>query len=274
MTNREEVPDGTDWQAIALWTLIPLTIAVGFVYAALAPDWDDIGWARGLLALIPLEYFRAFVFSILSETYREYRSPLQAVRVFLVSLAILVAIAAAISVYVVGVRDWLDWIGNPEVYRAIAFALAIIALDGVIGVYFFRGDAPRLAARLQAVADDARDWLQLAAFQLPVVLAGVYGVLLLLRESRGMLPWVPNPGSATMRSLCLLYAAFYFVGKAFFLAHANTQAFNRSGKRVFGAPWVQRLIWEKNRNDELNARNERAAERRRASILNGEMPEP
>jgi len=274
MTNREDPPAGTDWQAIVSWTLIPLTIAAGFVYAALTPDWDDLAWARGLLALIPLEYFRAFVFSILSDTYRDYRSPRHAVGVFLISLAILIAIAAAISIYVVGFRDWLDWIRDPQVYEAVAFALAIIALDGVIGVYFFRGDAPRLAARLQAVGDDARDWLQLAAFQLPVVLAGAYGILLLMREARGYVPWVPNPDSPVMRSICLMYAAFYFVGKAVFLAHANTQAFNRTGKRLFGTPWVQWLIWEKNRNAELDARNERAAERRRASILGGETPEP
>ncbi len=87
---------GTDWSAIFTSTLIPLTVAAGFVYFALDPS-QAADWARGLLALIPLEYFRAFVFYILSDTYREYRSPMQAVRFFLVSLAILIVIALVIE---------------------------------------------------------------------------------------------------------------------------------------------------------------------------------
>ena len=253
-----------------MWTLVPLTVAAGFAYVALTPQWESGEWAGGLVALIPFEYFRAFVLSILSDTYREYRTPLQAVRLFLTSLLILLVIAAAISVYVLGFRDWLAWITNPEVYRAIAVALAVIVVDGVIGVYFFRGDARRLSARLQAAADDARDWLYLAAFELPIVLALGYGVLLLMRESRGTLAWLPDPASDTVRSIALLYAAFYFIGKAMLLAHANTAAFNRSGRRLLGTEWIQLLIWEKNRNRELNARNERAAERRRLAILTGE----
>jgi hypothetical protein len=102
------------------------------------------------------------------------------------------------------------------------------------------------------------------------VLALGYGVLLLIRESRGTLAWVPDPTSDTVRSIVLLYAAFYFIGKAVLFAHANTAAFNRSGRRVLGAEWIQLLIWEKNRDRELNARNERAAERRRLAILSGE----
>jgi len=260
---------GTDWSAIATWTLIPLLVAAGFAYFALASPSAVDDWVRGLLALIPLEFFRALVYSILSETYREYRAPLQAVRVFLTSLAILIVIAFLISLFVLK-SDWWAWISKPETYRAIAFALALIAVDGVIGVYFFRGDARRLAARLEAVADDARDWVQLAGFQLPIVLALLYGVLLLVRETGRGLAWLPDPTSEAMRSVLLLYAAFYFFGKAIVLAHANTAGFNRTGARLFGAPWVQFLIWEKNKNSEISARNERAAERRRRAVLAGE----
>jgi hypothetical protein len=259
----------TDWAAIATWTLIPLLVAAGFAWFALTPDWDSYDWAGGLLALIPLEYFRAFVFSILSETYREYRTPMQAVRVFLTSLAILIVIAAVMSVFILK-GDWWEWVSKPEVYRAIAFALALIAVDGVIGVYFFRGDARRLAARLQAVADDARDWLQLAGFQLPIVLALAYGVLMLIRQTTGSLHWLPDPTTELLRTAGMLYAAFYFFGKAMLLAHANTAEFNRTGARLFGADWVQLLIWEKNKDREMASRNERAAARRRLSILTSE----
>jgi len=259
----------TDWPAIATWTLIPLLVAAGFAWFALTPDRDSYDWAGGLLALIPLEYFRAFVLSILSETYREYRTPMQAVRVFLTSLAILTVIAAGMSLYILK-GDWWAWMSQPAVYRAIAFALALIAVDGVIGVYFFRGDAHRLAVRLQAVADDARDWLQLAGVQLPIVLALGYGMMLLIRDSTGTLRWLPDLSAERLRTAGMLYAAFYFFGKAMLLAHANTAAFNRTGERLFGAEWVQFLVWEKNKDRDLAARNERAAAGKRLAVLSGE----
>jgi hypothetical protein len=261
----------TEWSAILMWTLIPLTVAAGFVYFGLDPS-DAGDWSRGLLALIPLEFFRALVFSILSETYREYRSPMQAVRFFLISLAILTVIALAISLYVLK-GDWWAWITQPDVYRAIAFALAVIAADGVIGVYFFRGDPHQLSARLEAVADDARDWLQLAGIELPIALAFLYAFLLFLHEAGHMLPWLPYPTSELMISAALFYAAFYFFGKAMLLAHANTAAFNETGRRLFGAPWIQWLIWENNKDRALSASTERAAEKRRRAVLTGEAEE-
>jgi hypothetical protein len=262
---------GTDWSAIFTSTLLPLTVAAGFAYFALDPS-QAADWARGLLALIPLEYFRAFVFYILSDTYREYRSPMQAVRFFLVSLAILIVIALVTSLYVMK-GDWWAWITQPDVYRSIAFALAVIAADGVIGVYFFRGDPQQLSARLEAVADDARDWLQLAGIELPIALAFLYAFLLFLHEAEHMLPWLPYPTSELMISAALFYAAFYFFGKAVLLAHANTAAFNETGRRLFGAPWIQWLIWEKNKDRVLSASKERAAEKRRRAVLTGEAEE-
>jgi hypothetical protein len=258
----------TDWPAIFTSTLIPLTVAAGFVYFALDPA-EAADWARGLLALIPLEYFRAFVLYILSDTYREYRTPMQAVRFFLISLAILIVIALIVSLYVLK-GDWWAWITEPEVYRAIAFALAVIAVDGVIGVWFFRGDPKRLAVRLEAVADDSRDWVQLGGLQLPIVLALGLGVVLILRESGHAPAWFPEATFETLQSAALFYAAFYFVVKAILLAHASTAAFNATGRRVLGSPAVQRLIWEKNRNPELSAFSERAAAKRRRAVLMGE----
>ena len=259
---------GTDWAAIFMTTLIPLTTAAGFVWIGLDPsDADD--WARGLLALIPLEYFRAFVLYILSDTYREYRTPRQAVRFFLISLAILIGIAFVISLYVLK-GDWWAWITQPDVYRAIAFALALIAIDGVIGVYFFRGDPMRLSVRLEAIADDARDWVQLGGLQLPVVLGLVLGFVLILRESGHGFAWFPQATTELLQSAGLFYAAFYFLGKALLLAHAYTAAFNETGQRLLGAPTIQRLIWEKNKDPRLSAFSERAAAKRRRAVLTGE----
>lgn len=269
MAGQDPRVPATDHSAIALWVLIPVTVACGFVWFALTPEWDRVDWAAGLLALIPAELFRVFVFSILGETYRDYRSPMQAVRTFLISLAILTAVAAGGTVYIMGFADWWAWIRKPEVHRAIAFGLALIAFDGVVGVWTFRGDAKKLSVRLEAIGDDARDWLLLVAWQTPIVLALCYGVLLLVRESRGGLAWLPNPESDLLRSIGLLYAAFYFFGKALVFAHANTAAFNRSGRRLLGARWVQWLIWQKSEERERSERAERAAEVRRRAVLVG-----
>ena len=259
---------GTDWAAIFTSTLIPLTTAAGFVWIGLEPS-DAGDWAHGLLALIPLEYFRAFVLYILSDTYREYRTPRQAVRFFLISLAILIGIAFVISLYVLK-GDWWAWITQPDVYRAIAFALAMIESDGVIGVYFFRGDAKRLSVRLEAIADDARDWVQLGGLQLPVVLGLVLGFVLILRESGHGFAWFPQATTELLQSAGLFYAAFYFLGKALLLAHAYTAAFNETGQRLLGAQTIQRLVWEKNKDRKLSAFSEHAAAKRRRAVLTGE----
>jgi hypothetical protein len=261
-------PLPTDWPAIFSSTLIPLTVAAGFAWLAFEPDALD-DWARGLLALIPLEYFRAIVLAILRDTYRESRTREQAVRFFLLSLAILVVVSLAISVWVLK-GDWWAWISEPEVYRAIAFAVFIVALDGTIGVWFFRGDARVVSARLDAIAADAGDWVQLAGFQLPIVLALGYGLGLLLRESGHGFAWVPDATSDAVRSAALLYAGFYFAGKAMLVAHANTASFNASGERVLGAPWVQWLIWEKNKDSGAFSRKEREAAKHRQAMLRGE----
>lgn len=255
----------TDWAAIFSSTLIPLTVAAGFAWLAFEPAGLD-GWAGGLLALIPLEYFRAIVLSILRDTYRESHTRAQAVRSFLLSLAILVAILLAISLAILK-GDWWAWISKPDVYRVIAFAVFIVALDGSIGLWFFRGDARIASARLDAIAADAVDWVQLAGFQLPIVLALGYGLALLLRESGHGFAWVPDGTSDATRSAALLYAAFYFAGKAMLIAHANTASFNATGERVLGARWVQWLVWEKNKDSAASARNEREAAMRRRELL-------
>jgi hypothetical protein len=195
----------TDWAAIFSSTLIPLTVAAGFAWLAFEPDGLD-DWARGLVALIPLEYFRALVLSILSDTYRESHTRAHAIRSFLLSLAILVAILLAISLFILK-GDWWAWISKPD------------------------------------------------------------GLALLLRESGHGFAWLPDANADTWRSAALLYAAFYFAGKALLIAHAYTRAFAKSGERVLGGPVAQALIWEKHRDAAATQHRERdAAERRRASL--------
>jgi hypothetical protein len=96
--------------------------------------------------------------------------------------------------------------------------------------------------------------------------------VLILRES-GHVTWFPEATIALLQSAGLFYAAFYFFGKAMLLAHANTADFNATGRRLFGAPWIQWLIWEKNKNPELAAFSERAAAKRRRAVLMGEAEE-
>lgn len=258
----------TDWGAIFSSTLIPLTVAAGFAWFAFEPaDFDD--WAFGLLALIPLEYFRAIVLSILRDTYREYRTPAQATRFFLVSLGILVGLLLAWSVYAMK-GDWWAWISKPDVYRAIGVAVGLVAIDGVIGVAFFNGDPRVVAARLDAIAADIGDWVQLAGVQLPVVLALGYGAALIAREKSAEFAWVPDPTSATTRSAALLYAAFYFAGKAALVAHAYGASFTRTGERVLGGRWVQWVTWEKNKDVDGAMKREDEARHRRRAILGGD----
>ena len=102
------------------------------------------------------------------------------------------------------------------------------------------------------------------------MLALLYGSLLLLREARHVLPSLPDADSETMMSAALFYAAFYFLGKAVLVAHANTARFNASGKRLLGSPAMQWLIWEKNKDSKRSAVTERAAAERRRAVLAGE----
>jgi len=259
---------GTDWPAVALWALVPLTIAAGFVSAAATPDWEATDWLGGLLLVIPFEFARTMVFSLLGDTYATYRGPRQAVLSFLLSMLILLVVSAAIGMWVVGVREFFAWLARPESIPLLAVPILLVTADAVIGLYFFRGDTRRQAARIEAAADDALDWLLLIAFQAPIVLALGYGVLLLARESgHGVPAWIPSPGSEALRSFCLAYAAFYFAGKAALFGHVHLAHFNRSGRRLLSSKWVQMLIWRKRAEFATDARKEATKERKRRAVL-------
>ncbi len=258
----------TDWQALVVTLLVPALVVAGLVRLALQPQWEDSPeWLDGFVVLILFEGVRVLVLRILRDTFREYRGPWQAVKFFLLSLLILAALCLALAVFVLKLQIF-SVLADPRTWKMILPPLALIVADGVVNVAFFRGDAQRAAAQLDAAADDAEDWLALAMFPLPLIVALGYAALAILsaRDVAG-LAWVPPPSLDTLREISLLYAAAYFFGKAVLLAHVHTGRFMRTGRRLLGGRAVQLIV---TRNFELSRRNAtselRSAERRLAAL--------
>ena len=268
--SRLRVP-ATDWSAVTVSMLMPVAIAAGFVHAAMTAEWiESETWVYGLLLLVPFEFVRALVYSILGDTFRSYESPTQAVRSFLVSMLILLVIGLIFGVYVLGFRDFFVAVTDLGILRIISVPAAILLADGIIALYFFRGNPRIQAVRIQAAADDLVDWLQLALFPTPFVFglmwAGVYWL-----RSRVTIDAAPLPDvdEETVRSAALLYAAYYFAGKAILLAHVHGAGFNGSGRRLLGARWIQWLT-TKPENRKENALKEAANQKQRWSTLQSE----
>lgn len=260
-----------DWQALLLALLVPGLVAAGLVRLALQPQWDDSAdWLDGLVVLILFEGVRVIVLRILRDTLHEYRGPGQAVKFFLLSLAILAVICLALAVLVL---KWqiLSVLAEVRTWKAILPPLALIAADGVINIAFFRGDARRAAAQLEAAADDAEDWLALAMFPTPLLVAFVYAMLALLR-ARGVsgLAWLPPPGIDTLRAIGLLYAAAYFSGKAVVIAHVHAAHFLRTGRRLLGGRAAQWVVTRGRAQSARSAQDELRSASRRLAALHGE----
>jgi hypothetical protein len=240
MQQERALERGTNWQGVTLAAVVPLLVAAGLVYAAWQEQWEDSGdWALGLLALIPLEFVRALVMTILGDTFSRYQSPAQAVHYYLLSLAILAGILLVLAGYVLGFRDFIAAMTAWHTWRIILPVAALILVDGVITVYFFTGDAACQGARLQAAADDAGDLMGLALFPTPLVIAAGYAILLGLKHNEhAFASWVPEFSTDGLRSAALLYAAAYFVAKAVIVAHVNTAHFHATGHRLLGGAWV------------------------------------
>ena len=263
----------SNWQAAALSAAIPLLVAAGLVYAALQPLWDDDSgdWALGLLVLIPLEFIRALVASILGDSFKNYRSPGYAVNYFLLSLGILAAMLLAFTAYMLGVRGFIDTMASARTWAFVLPVAAVIVADGMIALYFFRGDPGCQAARIEAAADDFGNLLGLAVYPTPLVLAAIYGILYYFKQDgRAFASWLPDFSVERLRSAALFYAACYFVAKAAIAAYVNTATFNASGCRVFGGGWLGFIQGrkEEDRVKDLQKERERATQRRRALGLN------
>jgi len=255
----------TDWQALLVSLLVPAVMVTGLVGFALQPQWEESGdWIDSVFVLVPLEFIRAIVFRILRDAYRDFHTPWQKVSFFLLSLAALAGIGALLLLLNGEWRLLWQVLTDPAIWRLVLPPLAIIVIDSVIALWTFRGDGRVQAARFDAMADDAEDWFMLALLRVPFLVAAIYALLIYLRMHGTAVPaWVPAPGRDALREITLLYVAAYFAGKAIVLAHAHTAHFQRTGKRVLGAPWIQFIVGGKDRR-------QRAAEMRRATLLGEE----
>lgn len=262
----------TDWQGLILTLLVPAVIVAGLVNLALQPQWaDSDDWIIGLFVLIPFEFVRVIVFWILRDAFKDYQSPWHAVKFFLVSVAILSVLCLVFALFEIGFREVFVALADAQTWRYILPPAGIILADGVIGLYFFRGDGRSQAARLDAIGDDAEDWLLLAITRLPFVAAAVYALLIYLRTREVAVPaWIPDPSVDAFREICLLCAAVYFAGKGILMAHVHTAHFNRTGRRLLGAGWIQFFIGQDRAKREAAAKNERRAVAERLAALQGE----
>jgi hypothetical protein len=257
---------------MAMSVMVPVTISAGFVHAALTWQWvESETWVWGLVLLVPFEFVRTLVYSILGDTFRTYESPRQAVRSFLLSMLILLVMGLIFGVYVLGFRDFFAAVTDLAILRIISVPAAILVADGIISVYFFRGNPRLQAVRIQAAADDLVDWLQLALFPTPFLLALLCAGLYWLRASGHIEgAWLPEVDEEAGRSAALLYAGYYFAGKAILLAHVHSAHFNGSGRRLLDARWIQWLT-TKPENRKENALKETANQKQRWSVLQSEL---
>jgi len=185
-------------------------------------------------------------------------------------IAVLV-IVLVLAGYMLGLGGLITVLKEPHTWVLIVPPAAVIAADGIISLYFFRGDPGCQAARLQAASDDAIDILGLALFPTPMLLAAAYALLLFAKhDGHTIAAWVPEFSVEVLRSAALLYAAAYFVCKAASVAYVHTARFNRSGRRLLGGGWLQliRMRGEADRIRAMHEEEQRAIERRAALGLN------
>lgn len=264
----------TNWTGVALTLLLPSIVAVGFVWFALREEWNDTGeWAFGMLALIPLEFVRVVVLWILRDAYKDFRTPWQAVRFFLLSLLVLAIIGLVLALSEVGVRATFEALLEPQTWSIIGVPVAVIVIDGVIALAFFSGDRTCQAARLDAQGDDAQDWflLTLWAFPFLVLLPG-FVLFVVMQDHAAALPsWMPRPADG-MRALCLLFVAAYFAGKGLLLAQVHVARFMATGRRVLGVRWVQFILERDAEKRRKNAKAESEKAARRRAVFAGARP--
>lgn len=253
---------GTDWQAVWVAAALPLVAAVLLVRASLQPLWgEDSGeWAAGLLLLIPLEFLRALNASFLSDTYREYRAPRQAMADYLLKIGILAGLALPVLVFKVGISGLVALFVSDGLWQWVLLPLVMLLGDSLLALYFFREGTAARAARLDALADDTADLLQLTVWMLPIVAAVTFGLYLLKDHDHSFARWLPAFDSEVARSLAMLLAAGYFLARAVIAAYLETASFARSGRRLLGARWMQ---WLQSRDSEQFGEDVRGEERKR-----------
>jgi len=256
----------TDWPGLISTLPVPVLAVAGLVSVALRSQWDDSSdWLEGLWVLALFEGVRIVVLRIMRDTFREYHGPWQAVKFFLLSLLILAAICFVAACFALGWRVF-PALADVQTWRFVLPPLAIIVADGLVTLLFFRGEAQRVAAQLEALAEDADDWFHLAAFPLPIVVGMVCAAALLLCHCTNGARSVPD----ILREIGLLYAAAYFAVKAVLFAHVHTAHFFRTGRRLLGGGRMQLLVTRDGERARRNVVQEEKVAARRVEVFVGQ----
>ncbi|HET8940863.1 MAG TPA: hypothetical protein VFN13_02635 [Rudaea sp.] len=221
----------TNWPALVLSILFQLPIVV----AALLVMFDTVDVAL-IVAVGPLELMRVIVLIKLSEAYRNFENPSQALRYFLTRTASQLGIFGLIFlidwIAITGVGETAAALSRSWIWIVVAIPIATLVAENALNLFFVSGDVRAQAARLEAMASDATVWFVLMFFVVPIlILAIFFSVLLALGNNHGVLPnWIAK----TFSIVVLLYPATYFAGKAIVLAQVHTARFALTGQAVFG----------------------------------------
>lgn len=221
----------TNWPALVLSILLQLPI----VAAALLVMLDTVDVAL-IVAAGPLELMRVIVLIKLSEAYRNFDNPSQALRYFVKQTAIQLGIFGLIFlinwIAITGVGETAAALSRSWIWIVVAIPIATLVAENAMNLFFFSGDVRAQAARLEAMASDATVWFVLMFFVVPVLIPVIFfAVLLAMGNNHGEMPaWIAK----TISIVVLLYPAAYFAGKAIVLAQVHTARFARTGQAAFG----------------------------------------
>jgi hypothetical protein len=253
----------TDWSALTVSLLGQVPVVAGALWIALT---DSSNFVLGLILLGPFEIVRLVVLNGLAKAYQKYLQQGQALRSFAVRVGLPLAFFAGLFlVYwstTFGISSALAALSQPWIWGAILGPAALIVAENAVGLLLFRGDASAQAARLGAMAADAKDWIGLALLVFMLVLC------LFLFAAMSQVP-----GLGVIVVMCmLLFPAAYFVGKAIVLAQVYTAYFMRTGRRALDVPWIVGLMSQKTHGGYPQAiqDEEKAADERRLA-LRGEV---
>jgi len=180
----------------------------------------------------------------LGDAYKKFHDPMQAVRKFLVSIGSLVLIGIVWAMFNIGFGAPFALLANSRAQHLLGIPALVLTAECAVTLYFFRGDARCEAARIQAAADDAFDWVFLATFYLPPLLFVAFMSGMVKWHEAALEAWFnsPEPDVTILLPPLLLYGAAYFCVKAIVQAHVHTARFERTGKRLLGAGWIQGLL--------------------------------
>lgn len=234
----------TNWSGLFLSLLMPLVTAMIFFYQSLIADWRRLSdeWIFGLVLLAPLEFGRTLILEFLGDAYKESAGPMQAVKSFLNSVAILIVVGIVLLFLNTGPKGAIGFLSQPAFYGVIGFPVVIMVFDSILGIFVFKGDPQKQAKALTAIVNDSIDWLSLMIIRVPFVILPLYG-LLLLGQSKGwqFADWVPAMSRGVVVRSMMFYLGCYFLGKAAVVANVQTARFAATGKRLLDTRWMARV---------------------------------